>query len=189
RDFYEVRSETSVVPHGVNAGRFSSARDEVDRIALRKEIGIDAHQTMALYVGDLTKAHTHLKAIAAAAPEVQFVLVTYSPQYRWGSQNVQFHSTVTNLARYYAAADAFVFPTTYDAFGMVVLEAMASGLPVFSSNCAGAAELIQSGKDGFVFALDGWVEATIAGLRDPATLQAVGYEAENTARRHGWSTV
>jgi len=72
---------------------------------------------------------------------------------------------------------------------MVVLEAMASALPVFSSDRAGAAELISSGKDGFIIPLDDWVEATTAGLRDRDLLRAIGGEAEKTARRHNWSMV
>jgi glycosyltransferase involved in cell wall biosynthesis len=101
---------------------------------------------------------------------------------------VLFLSPTTELFRYYAAADAFVFPTTYDAFGMVLLEAMAAGLPVFTSDRAGAAELISSGKDGFVFAIDDWVEATAA-LLDKGNHVAVGIAAQRTAQRHDWETV
>jgi glycosyltransferase involved in cell wall biosynthesis len=72
---------------------------------------------------------------------------------------------------------------------MVVLEAMASGLPVFSSDCAGAAELIDSGKDGYVLPLADWVEATLAGLRDRDSLRAIGREAEKTAQKQNWSEV
>jgi glycosyltransferase involved in cell wall biosynthesis len=189
QNFYQVRGEISVVRHGVNTQRLNGVCDESDRGALREEIGIDADQTMALYVGDLTKAHTRLKALADAAPEVHFMIVTFSRQYRWNAANVHFRSTVTDPAQYYAAADAFVFPTTYDAFGMAVLEAMAAGLPVFSSDQAGASELIRPGKDGFVIPLDDWVDATAVGLRDRDSLRAIGGEAETTARRHDWSTV
>ena len=188
RDFYQVRGEISVVPHGVKKEQLNGKRD-VDRLAVRKEIGVDPEQTMALYVGDLTKSHAQLKAVAAAAPDVAFVLVTPSAQYHWSSPNVHLLPATPKLARYYAAADAFVFPTTYDAFGMVVLEAMAAGLPVFSSDRAGAAELITSGKDGIVSPLDDWVAATTAGLRDRDSLRAIGGAAEQTSRRHDWSTV
>jgi len=115
--------------------------------------------------------------------------VTPSAQYHWSSPNVHLLPATPKLARYYAAADAFVFPTTYDAFGMVVLEAMAAGLPVFSSDRAGAAELITSGKDGIVSPLDDWVAATTAGLRDRDSLRAIGGAAEQTSRRHDWPTV
>jgi UDP-glucose:(heptosyl)LPS alpha-1,3-glucosyltransferase len=189
QEFYQVRGPISVIPHGVDASLFSSNNDAHAGATVRSELDIDKDSTLALYVGDLTKAHTHLKAISAAAPEVEFVIVTSSKQYRWSASNVHLVPATPELARYYAAADAFVFPTTYDAFGMVLLEAMASGLAVFSSDCAGAAELIISRENGFVIPLNEWVEATAAGLRDRDSLRSVGAEAKATARRHDWSTV
>lgn len=50
----------------------------------------------------------------------------------------------------FAAADAFVFPTRYEPFGMVIAEALASGVPVVTTARAGAAELIRDGEAGFV---------------------------------------
>jgi UDP-glucose:(heptosyl)LPS alpha-1,3-glucosyltransferase len=189
REFYQVRGPISVIPHGVNAAHFGGPQREFHRTKVRSEFGLDGEQTMALYVGDLTKAHVHLKALAESAPQVQFVIVSGSTRYRWRMPNVRFLPPTADLERYYAAADAFVFPTTYDAFGMVLLEAMASGLPVFSSDQAGAAELIDSGEDGFVSSLDDWVEATVVRLRDRDSLRTIGREAELTAGKHDWSTV
>jgi glycosyltransferase involved in cell wall biosynthesis len=63
---------------------------------------------------------------------------------------VRFISLSREIARYYAAADVFLFPTYYDTFGMVVAEAMASGLPVVTNRMAGAAELITDGVDGLL---------------------------------------
>jgi UDP-glucose:(heptosyl)LPS alpha-1,3-glucosyltransferase len=189
REFYQVRSEISVVPHGVDAERFCYEGRELDRQAVRSEIGLGTEQTMALYVGDLTKSHTHLKALAASVPEIQLVIVTSSQRYRWTAPNVHILPPTSRLERYYAAADALVFPTCYDAFGMVVLEAMASGLAVFCSNRAGASELIRSGKNGFVYSLEEWVEATRVGLCDRDSLRMIGREAERTARKHDWSAV
>lgn len=189
RDFYQVRGEITVIPHGVDAARFGSLNREQHRSSVRAELGISNGQMVALYVGDLTKAHTNLKALAEASPEVQFIIVSRSVRYRWSMPNVRFLNPTTGLERYYAAADAFVFPTTYDAFGMVVLEAMASGLPVFCSDRAGAAELIQTGRDGFVSSLDDWVEATREGLRNRERLQEIGRAAEKAASLCDWSTV
>jgi glycosyltransferase involved in cell wall biosynthesis len=54
------------------------------------------------------------------------------------------------LVRYYAAADVFVFPSLCDAYGAVIAEAMASGLPVVSSVYAAATfDLVQDGVSGF----------------------------------------
>jgi glycosyltransferase involved in cell wall biosynthesis len=54
------------------------------------------------------------------------------------------------LARAYASAEVFVFPSTTDTFGNVVLEAQASGLPVIVSDEGGPKELMRDGVTGFV---------------------------------------
>jgi glycosyltransferase involved in cell wall biosynthesis len=55
-----------------------------------------------------------------------------------------------DLARGYASADFFVFPSTTDTFGNVVLEAQASGIPVVVSDVGGPRDLVGDGVDGFV---------------------------------------
>jgi UDP-glucose:(heptosyl)LPS alpha-1,3-glucosyltransferase len=187
QDFYGVRG-ISVIPHGVDAARFNNGNRERHRAAMRLQMGVSANQTLALYVGDLTKSHAYLKELSAAAPEVQFAIVSASRGYHWSSPNVRIIRATSGIERYYAAADAFVFPTTYDAFGMVILEAMAAGLPTFTSDNAGAAELIDGGRDGFITPLNEWVEATATRLQNPALLKEAGRAAEQTARRHDWST-
>jgi UDP-glucose:(heptosyl)LPS alpha-1,3-glucosyltransferase len=191
REFYHVSDNNiTVIPHGVDTDRFSGAGSALDPRSVRGSVGVREGQRLALYVGDLTKSHTYLKALAeATAPDIQFVIVTRSERYRWNASNVHFVPPTPEIERYYRAADAFVFPSVYDAFGMVVLEAMASGLAVFSSDCAGAAELIHHGRDGFVIPLAQWVEATADGLRDRALLQSVGRAAAETAARHDWQRV
>lgn len=54
------------------------------------------------------------------------------------------------LATAYASADAFVFPSTTDTFGNVILEAQASGLPCIVSDQGGPRELVTDGEDGFI---------------------------------------
>lgn len=189
QEHYGVRGLIKVIPHGVDIKRFNGANRGLYRAAMRKRIGVMEDETVALYVGDLTKAHTHLKELARTTPEVQLVIVTATKSYHWNAPNVRIFPLTRQIERYYAAADSFVFPSLNDPFGMVVLEAMASGLTVFTSDRAGAAELIQSGKDGFVFPLDEWVDATATALRNRDSHRAVGCEAEKTALRHDWPTV
>jgi glycosyltransferase involved in cell wall biosynthesis len=189
REFYAFRGQISVIHHGVDAASTDSAFSGAERVAVRRELGIELNETVALYVGDLTKAHSCLKRLAAELPQVTFVIVTKSSRYHWTSPNVKIVLPTKQITRYYAAADAFVFPTTYDAFGMVVLEAMAAGLPVFTSDRAGAAELVTHGEDGFVFSLGDWVERTARAFRDGEMLSRVGVAARETAQRHDWNSV
>lgn len=59
-----------------------------------------------------------------------------------------------DLAAAYASSDLFVFPSTTDTFGNVVLEAMVSGLPAIVSDKGGPAELVQPNRTGFVVPVD-----------------------------------
>ncbi len=59
--------------------------------------------------------------------------------------------TYEKLSAYFERADIFVLPTLEDTWGVVVLEAMLFGKPVFCSQGAGTAELIVEGENGYVF--------------------------------------
>lgn len=55
-----------------------------------------------------------------------------------------------SLSKIYASSDVFFFPSASETFGNVIIEAMASGLPVVSANAGGPAELIHHNKTGFL---------------------------------------
>jgi glycosyltransferase involved in cell wall biosynthesis len=54
------------------------------------------------------------------------------------------------LAIAYASADFFVFPSTTDTFGNVILEAQASGIPVIVSDIGGPRDLVEQGVEGYI---------------------------------------
>jgi glycosyltransferase involved in cell wall biosynthesis len=65
------------------------------------------------------------------------------------------------LLQYYEIADLFVFPSTTDTFGMVILEAQSRGLPVLVTDVGGPQEIIEAGRTGHVLSLsdkEAWVE-------------------------------
>lgn len=66
--------------------------------------------------------------------------------------SIHFHGAIpqSELFRRYAETDILVFPTLCDGFGMVVTEAFAHGLPVITTDRAGAADLVQHGKNGLI---------------------------------------
>ena len=55
-----------------------------------------------------------------------------------------------DLARYYASADAFVFPSKTDTFGIVILESIACGTPVLAYDEPGPKEVIQENINGCI---------------------------------------
>ena len=106
-------------------------------------------------------------------------------------QTVAFHGSVARSLLYlaYQSADVLVFPSLSDGFGMVVAEAMAHGLPVITTDMAGAADLITP-RNGIV------VPAANAGALENAlrwcldnrgALRDMRIEALKTARRRQWS--
>jgi len=55
-----------------------------------------------------------------------------------------------NLPKVYSKADIFVLPSYTEALGIVIMEAMASGLPVIATKTSGAQDLVEDGKTGFL---------------------------------------
>jgi len=147
-----------VIPHGVDLSQFNPARTASLRQAARLGFGIDDRAFVALFVGDLRKGADILIGAVSRVPHVNVLLVSRSDPSailsratQLGCANRVIATGLTHeIERAYAAADVFVLPTPYDAFGMVITEAMACGLPVVTTDRAGAAETIDNGLDGLI---------------------------------------
>lgn len=84
-----------------------------------------------------------------------------------------------DLARHYASADVFVFPSRTETFGLVLLEALASGLPVAAYPVRGPLDIVTSGKDG-----------VLSDNLEAAAKAALALDAETcraAALRHSWT--
>ncbi|MBI5868477.1 MAG: N-acetyl-alpha-D-glucosaminyl L-malate synthase BshA [candidate division Zixibacteria bacterium] len=68
--------------------------------------------------------------------------------------DVKFLGNREDVDEILCAADAFLLPSHYEAFGLAALEAMACGVPVVASKVGGVPELIQDGKTGFLVGPD-----------------------------------
>jgi UDP-glucose:(heptosyl)LPS alpha-1,3-glucosyltransferase len=89
-------------------------------------------------------------------------------------KDVTFAGRTDDPYAFYQAADFFVLPTRHDPCSLVVLEALAMGLPVVSTVFNGACEIMADGKHGFVLGDPSDVEAVAAAMRklmDPALRQ------------------
>ena len=187
-------------PRGVDSVLFTpEQRDE----ARRRELGADENTTLLLYVGRVTHEKNILilaqayRALARA--DTRLVVVGDGPgradlEAALRGLPVTFTGYLAGeaLARTYAAADLFVFPSTTETFGQVVQEAMASGLPVVGCDAEGVCDLVQPGVTGLLArpkdAAD-FTAAMRALLDDPARRIAMGHAARAWALTRSWTEV
>jgi glycosyltransferase EpsD len=66
------------------------------------------------------------------------------------SQNVFFHGNVDNVVEFLSKADIYIHSATYEPLGLVLLEAMAAGLPVVCLDGKGNRDIIKEAKNGFM---------------------------------------
>jgi glycosyltransferase involved in cell wall biosynthesis len=90
----------------------------------------------------------YLKVMVGDGP----MLETYKKKY----PDVHFtgYKTGIDLARYYANAEVFVFPSQWETFGIVMIEAMACGTPVAAYSVTGPKDVIEGGLTGYMSSLD-----------------------------------
>jgi UDP-glucose:(heptosyl)LPS alpha-1,3-glucosyltransferase len=101
-----------------------------------------------------------------------------------------FAGDITGIEEYFAASDMVVFPTSYEPFGLIITEAMASGLPVIVTRSAGASELIADRVNGILLKdhrdVAGMAEAVRYLLSSPLERTVMEVKARETAERFSW---
>lgn len=171
--------------------------------ALRTELGASDDAPILLMVsrlvkekdlGDLVAIERHLHE--RGVPH-RMVLVGDGPlrsSLEKALPNAHFagHLTGADLARWYASADVFVFPSTTETLGNVVLEALASGLPTVVTDRGGPQDLISEGETGFI--TPGNDTGVMADrleelLRDADLRKRMGDRARESAHERSWTAI
>ncbi len=158
---YAVPAEDiAVLPNGYSQIEFNTNRTRQERAQRRAELGYGPDAKVVIFVanelerkgfGPLLRAISQLQD-----PNVYLLAVgRLNPQVYAGeieqlglTSRVRFTGPSSDVAAYYAAADVFALPTQYEAWGLVIVEALACGLPVLTSRLAGAAAVVQEGVTG-----------------------------------------
>ena len=88
----------------------------------------------------------------------------------------------------YQAADAFVFPTSYETFSLVTFEAAATGLPILATPVSGVRELIEDGRNGFLITREPAMIAERLNrlAEDPQLRRRLGAAARESALGYSW---
>lgn len=195
---YARRHDVEVIHHGVDTRRFRPGTEE-DRARLRARFGVPAERTVALYVGELLKGAPNALRAIRETPGVHLHVVSGSDVASMAplvrslglAERVTFEGFSDAIEEVYRGADFFLYPSEYDTFGMVVAEAMASGLPVIVSTAAGVAELISDGVEGFVVEPEDLqsIGARCERLREPSVRATIGSAARARALEMTWDVV
>ena len=199
---------------GVDSALFTPHRRSA---AWRTQVADNCDRPIILYVGrlsyeknlfDLAEAFKRLDAerdkeaaqgSAGDATQPHLVLVGNGParadlERALAGRRVTFTGYLTGeaLATAYASADLFAFPSTTETFGQVVMEAMASGLPVVGYDAEGVRDSVRHRETGLL-APSRDVEAFASGLRTlltaPEQRQRMGLAARALAERRDWPAV
>ena len=192
--FAIARERLPVIYNAIDPGVFNPGL-AVHRQEIRARYGIAQDACVFLIVGSEYARKGVGRAIEALAhvPPPAHLLVVGKDRHpaRYESlartmrvaNRVTFAGAQTDPRAFYGSADAFVLPTLYDALSNAVLEALASGLPVITSDRCGAGELVRAHGAGVVCGARD-VEAIAAAMR--AMLDATSREE---ASRHAIAAV
>ena len=185
-----------IVRNGVDLEKFRPEARAARRDKLRRELELREEDILILFVAHnfrLKGLHVLILAMAElkkTRPEVSFKVGVLGEgkkkQFARMARQKQVADRIIFLGGrekpecYYAAADICVHPSYYDPSALVVLEAMASGLPVITTAYCGTSEIIEEGKDGYIVADPGNISsltAAIYRLRDPRLRRKMGESA------------
>lgn len=153
------------IPNSVDMSKYSpDCRDE----SLRNELGVKSEEILIGIVGRLDPWKGQIELVEAfnnikdRFPNSKLLIVgdetPHEPGYREQiedfiyNENLQerviLRSFQPDVNRWMASMDIFVMPSYEEAFGIVLIEAMASGLPVISTNAGGVPDILENGKYG-----------------------------------------
>lgn len=191
------QSKIKVIHNGVDIEEFAPGE------ARRGDLGVPSGVTLAIFAGDISTFRKNLDSVLRAlvrVPHVHLAIagsIKKSPFPEMAERlgiagRVHFLGHRRDVPVLMKAADLFTFPSRYEACSLVLLEAMASGLPVITARTAGGAELVDS-RAGVVIEDPNDIEALVEALdkvtSTPEALREMGVNARNIALSYSWSAM
>ncbi len=192
---------TALWQRGVDTELF---RPELRSHSMRERLlgGRSDTDQLLLYIGRLSaeKQIERIRPVLDALPGARLALVGDGP-YRQQLETLFAGSATTfvgylageELASAYASADAFLFPSSTETLGLVLLEAMAAGCPVVGANRGGIPDIVTDGENGCLYEPEGGdggagslTAATLRLLGDGSQRQQLRQNARQEAERWGW---
>jgi UDP-glucose:(heptosyl)LPS alpha-1,3-glucosyltransferase len=186
------------VQNGVDIDAFAPDSRTTEANALRAQLPVGQDRLVAIFVGSEwdRKGLAPVIQALAFANDWDLLVVGNGDRERYQQlarearveQAVHWFGVSRDVAPLYQLADAFVFPSSYEAFPLVALEAAASGLPILATPVNGVRELLVEGSNGFLISRD---PQTIAArlnqlAADPQLRARLGSAARSSALQYSW---
>lgn len=184
-----------LIPNGVDTAYFVPVDISI-KLNLRKKMNILPSEKIVLFVGKfdaqknvqvLLEAMRHVDSEIHASivgdGHLRGLLEEFAKVHDL-SNRVTFCGATENIRDYYSIADLFVLPSRAEGLSNVILEAMASGLPVIASDVPGNRFVIRNGQDGYLTPPENAQELAHAieqVFKDTAHARATGISARKTA--------
>ncbi len=191
-----ITTPMEVIPTGVELEKFAAG----SRSWLRRRYRFQPQDQILLYVGRLGEEKNLpfllevVREIMLRQPDLYLLLVGGGPdeeEFRrlvdeWDLEHRIIFTGLVNPRKvidYYLGADIFVFPSVIETQGLVILEAMAAGLPVVAMNREGPSSVVNSGEDGILVQpnKDSFKQGLQDLLQDPGRREEMAVQARKKA--------
>jgi len=202
-NYWVPEEKIDVIHSGVNLLEFNPENKKKYRRDIRQKHSLDETDTVLMFAGWEFKRkglQYVIEALPSLSSSIKVLAVGGADRKPYENLagklgvkgRVVFAGHQRNISEYYAASDIFVFPTAYEPFGLVITEAMASGVPVVTTKTAGAAELITDGNDGMLLnnPYDSReISDKVKYILENNLLGSMGLKARRTAEKYSWDKV
>ncbi len=199
------RDDVQLIFNGVDLERFAPSLSRF-REPVRRSLGLNDDQFVLLFVGNQFrhKGARYAIEVVDRLPEnvVLIVVGDDAPERIWfddpsilerlrRSGRVRFVGLQPEIWKYHGAADAVLFPSLYESAGLVVLEAMASGLPIIAPRTVAMAdELVKDGVNGLLvdnpWDVEGMAERIRTIMADRSLYDRIVRESRKTVAAFSW---
>ncbi len=203
--YHEINEEKiRVIHNGVDTNFFKPVSSD-----LRQDLA-DGYDNVMLFLGRLIK-QKGVEYLIQAMPKIleenpsTVLLITGKGKSKPGlmklvkkkrlKNNVKFTGFIPEeqLPALYSASDVYVLPSLWEVLPISLLEALACGVPLVSSNAGGNAEIVEHGRNGFVFKMrdvSKLAEYTSSLLSDPSLRKRMGKESRRIAeKKFDWDII
>ena len=195
------QEKVRVIYNGVDDRRFHPRNRERARAAIKRQWSIPLDRPLVLFVGSgfQRKGLERLLRVWGAerlndlcllvvGDDAQIARYRLRAEREFGGR-VVFAGPRQNVEDYFAGADIFLLPAFQEAFGNVVLEALASGLPVLVSRQVGASEVLRGAMEECLLVSPDdpvAVEAQIRAMLEPSRWRTLSERARTIGERYSW---